>query len=317
MEVDKVFVGIDVSSVRLDVFVHPAGEVWHSDNEAKGIEALVKRVGKLEPSLVVVEATGGMETPLASELAAFGLPVVVVNPRMVRSFARALGKLAKTDVIDAQVLAHFGEAAKPEVRPLPDDATRELRSLVDRRRELKEMLTQEQNRLRTANPRVRADLEEHIRWLQERVNALDEELADLVKSSPVWQAQDTLLRSAPGVGPVTSRTLMAELPELGSLNRGQIAALVGVAPFNRDSGKFRGKRTAWGGRGQVRATLYMAALSATRSNCVIQPFYARLCEAGKPKKVALMACMRKLLVMLNAMVKNGRRWDPGSAMQTA
>ncbi len=314
---DKVFVGIDVSSDRLDVFVRPNGEVGHSDNEAKGIEALVKRVGKLEPSLVVVEATGGMEMPLASELAASGLPVVVVNPRKVRDFARALGRLAKTDVIDAQVLAHFGEAAKPEARPLPDDATRELRSLVDRRRELKEMLTQEQNRLRTANTRVRADLEEHVRWLQERVNALDEELAGLVKSSPVWQAQDMLLQSAPGVGPVLARTLMAELPELGTLNRGQIAALVGVAPFNRDSGKLRGKRTAWGGRGQVRATLYMAALSATRSNPVIQPFYARLCEAGKPKKVALMACMRKLLVMLNSMVKNGRRWDPGSAMQTA
>ncbi len=314
---DKVFVGIDVSSDRLDVFVRPNGEVWHSDNEAKGIEALVKRVGKLEPSLVVVEATGGMEMPLASELAASGLPVVVVNPRKVRDFARALGRLAKTDVIDAQVLAHFGEAAKPEARPLPDDATRELRSLVDRRRELKEMLTQEQNRLRTANTRVRADLEEHVRWLQERVNALDEELAGLVKSSPVWQAQDMLLQSAPGVGPVLSRTLMAELPELGTLNRGQIAALVGVAPFNRDSGKLRGKRTAWGGRGQVRATLYMAALSATRSNPVIQPFYARLCEAGKPKKVALMACMRKLLVMLNSMVKNGRRWDPGSANRTA
>ncbi len=314
---DKVFVGIDVSSDRLDVFVRPIGEVWHSDNEAKGIEALVKRVGKLEPSLVVVEATGGMEMPLASELAASGLPVVVVNPRKVRDFARALGRLAKTDVIDAQVLAHFGEAAKPEARPLPDDATRELRSLVDRRRELKEMLTQEQNRLRTANTRVRADLEEHVRWLQERVNALDEELAGLVKSSPVWQAQDMLLQSAPGVGPVLSRTLMAELPELGTLNRGQIAALVGVAPFNRDSGKLRGKRTAWGGRGQVRATLYMAALSATRSNPVIQPFYARLCEAGKPKKVALMACMRKLLVMLNSMVKNGRRWDPGSANRTA
>ena len=299
------------------MFVRPTGETWHSSNDAPGIETLVERVGALAPRLVVVEATGGMETPLVSELTSSDVAVVVVNPRKVRDFARALGKLAKTDVLDAQTLAHFGEATKPEVRPLPDAATRELRDLVARRRQLNEMLTQERNRLRTATPKVRTHLEEHIEWLQDSVDALDRQLEDLVKSSPIWQAQNMLLKTTPGVGPVLSTTLLAELPELGTLGRGQIAALVGVAPFNRDSGTLRGKRSVWGGRRKVRGSLYMATLVATRYNPTIKAFYTRLCEAGKPKKVALTACMRKMLIILNAMVKNGRPWNYVSARQSA
>lgn len=271
----------------------------------------------LEPCGVVLEATGGFEMLVAGELELSGLPVSLVNPRQVRSFARAIGRLAKTDAIDAQVLAQFAEAVKPPVRPLPDDETRELRALVDRRRQLLGMVTSERNRLRNPSRRIRPLIQDHIRWLKQQAQDLDKEIANLIRSSPIWCANEDLLRSAPAVGPVLSSTLLTHLPELGSLSRGQVSALVGVAPMNRDSGAFRGKRSVWGGRSAVRSALYMAALVATRYNPVIKAFYHRLCAAGKPKKVALTACMRKLLVILNSMLKHRTRWGPPNMQTTA
>ena len=306
------FVGIDVSKDCLDVAVRPTGEAWQVSHDSRGINDLVERLGELAPQLVVLEATGGMEMALAGELAASQLAIAVVNPRHVRDFARAAGKLAKTDALDAQVLAHFAEAMRPASRPLPDDASQELRALMARRRQLVEMITAEKNRLRTAAPRIRPKVQEHIRWLEESLVDLDRDMGDFMRSSPMWRDKDQLLRSTPGVGPVLSMTLLSDLPELGALNRGEIAALVGVAPFNRDSGALRGKRTVWGGRRQVRAALYMAALVATRYNPVLRDFYQRLCEAGKPKKVALTACMRKLLTILNVMVKHNSHWNPAT-----
>ena len=310
MEDSRIFVGIDVSKDRLDVADRPAGEVWQVSYDSRGISDLVERLGELSPYLVVLEATGGLELTLTGELAAVGLPVAVVNPRHVRDFARAAGKLAKTDALDAQVLAHFAEAMQPEPRPLPDASAQEFRAMVTRRRQLLEMITAEKNRFRTATHRVRPQVQGHIRWLEESLEGLDKDLGDLIRSSPLWRAKEKVLRSTPGVGPVLSMTLLSDLPELGVLNRGEIAALVGVAPFNRDSGTLRGKRKVWGGRGQVRAALYMAALVATRYNPVLREFYQRLCAAGKPKKVALTACMRKLLTILNTMVRDHRHWNP-------
>ncbi len=304
------FVGIDVSKDRLDVAVRPTGETWQVPYDAEGISSLARNLRELVPQLVVLEATGGMELAVAGELALADVPIAVVNPRHVRDFARAAGKLAKTDALDAQVLAHFAEAMQPEPRPLPDATTQELKALVARRRQLVEMITAEKNRMRTATRRIRPKVQEHIRWLEEHLEDLDQDLGDFMRSSPMWKDKDELLRSTPGVGPVLSMTLLSDLPELGALNRGEIAALVGVAPFNRDSGTLRGKRTVWGGRSQVRAALYMAALVATRYNPVLRDFYQRLCAAGKPKKVALTACMRKLLTILNVMVKNHRHWNP-------
>ena len=312
MNQSPLFVGIDVSKDCLDVAVRPTGEAWQLPHNSRGINDLVERLGELAPQLVVLEATGGMEMALAGELAASKLAIAVVNPRHVRDFARAAGKLAKTDALDAQVLAHFAEAMRPASRPLPDDASQELRALMARRRQLVEMITAEKNRLRTAAPRIRPKVQEHIRWLEESLVDLDRDMGDFMRSSPMWRDKDQLLRSTPGVGPVLSMTLLSDLPELGALNRGEIAALVGVAPFNRDSGALRGKRTVWGGRRQVRAALYMAALVATRYNPVLRDFYQRLCEAGKPKKVALTACMRKLLTILNVMVKHNRHWNPAT-----
>ena len=306
------FVGIDVSKDCLDVAVRPTGEAWQLPHNSRGINDLVERLGELAPQLVVLEATGGMEMALAGELAASKLAIAVVNPRHVRDFARAAGKLAKTDALDAQVLAHFAEAMRPASRPLPDDASQELRALVARRRQLVEMITAEKNRFRTAASRIRPKVREHIRWLEESLKDLDRDMGDFMRSSPMWRDKDQLLRSTPGVGPVVSMTLLSDLPELGALNRGEIAALVGVAPFNRDSGALRGKRTVWGGRRQVRAALYMATLVATRYNPVLRDFYQRLCDAGKPKKVALTACMRKLLTILNVMVKHNRHWNPAT-----
>ncbi len=271
---------------------------------------MVVRLRELAPHLVVLEATGGMELAVAGELAAANLPVVVANPRHVRDFARAAGKLAKTDSLDAQVLAHFAEALQPEPRALPDAGTQELGALVARRRQLVEMITAEKNRIRTATRRIRPKVQQHIRWLEENLEDLDQDLGDFIRSSPMWKDKEQLLRSTPGVGPVLSMTLLSDLPELGNLNRGEIAALVGVAPFNRDSGTLRGKRKVWGGRSQVRAALYMAALVATRYNPVLRDFYQRLCAAGKPKKVALTACMRKLLTILNVMIKHHSHWNP-------
>ncbi len=305
-----------MSATHLSVGILPGGEVREYSNDADGIAAIVAEIETLEPCGVVLEATGGFETLLASELGVRGLPVSVVNPRQVRQFARATGRLAKTDAIDAQVLAQFAEAIKPEVRPLPDKETRELRALVDRRRQLLEMLTSERNRLRNPSKRVRSLIEEHIRWLKEQIGDLDKDVGALIRSSSVWRAQEDLLRSVPGVGPVLCSTLLTHLPELGRLNRGQVAALVGVAPLNRDSGAFRGKRSVWGGRRTIRSALYMAALAATRHNAVIKAFYHRLRAAGKPAKVALTACMRKLLIILNSMLKHCTQWGPPHMQST-
>ena len=304
-----IHVGIDVAKDRLDVAQRPGTEAWGVTNDERGIADLVAHLRALRPALVVLEATGGIELPVVGALAAARLPVVVVNPRQTREFARATGRLAKTDAIDAQVLAQFAEAVRPALRPLPDAATHQLSSLVARRRQVIVMLTAEKNRLRTAAPAVRDHINEHILWLERSLSDLDSELGQVIHSSDIWRAQDNLLQSAPGVGPVLSTTLLAELPELGSLNRKEIAALVGVAPLNRDSGTLRGRRTVWGGRSQVRTALYMAALAATRFNPVIRAFYERLQTAGKPKKVALTACMRKLLTILNAMMRHQTPWQ--------
>ena len=267
------------------------------------------QLAELAPTLVVLEATGGLETFLVGELAGAQLPVVVVNPRQVRDFAKAVGKLAKTDALDAQVLAHFGEATKPDLRPLPDDSTRALQALLARRSQVVEMVTAEKNRCRTATQRLQPQIQEHIRYMEKQLKELEQGLSELLSSSPVWRTKEKLLGSVPGVGPVLTVALLAGLPELGRLDRREIASLVGVAPFNRDSGTLRGKRTVWGGRSSVRATLYMATLAATRYNSVMRAFYQRLLEAGKPKKVALTACMRKLLTILNAMLKHNLSWN--------
>jgi transposase len=303
-------VGIDVSKGLLDVAVLPEGESWSGTNDEEGITQVVKRLKSLRPRLVVLEATGGMETALVGAAATARLPVVVVNPRQVRDFAKSVGALAKTDAIDARVLARFAEAVRPEVRPLKDKEASQLSALIARRRQLVEMLTSEKNRLGSAPEAIHPSLEEHIEWLEQRLTDINGKLRKAIKKSPVWRAKEQLLRTAPGVGAVLSATLVAGLPELGALNRKRIAALVGVAPFNRDSGKYRGKRCIWGGRGSIRAVLYMATLAATRFNPAIRAFYLRLCAAGKEKKVALTACMRKLLTILNAMVKTGTPWQP-------
>jgi transposase len=303
-----VYAGIDVSKAVLDVALEPGGQTWQAANDEAGIGSSVARLRAVGPVLVVLEATGGMEVALAGALAVAGLPVAVVNPRQVRDFARSTGRLAKTDRLDAQVLAHFADRIRPEPRPLPDAATRALEAVVTRRRQLLEMRTAECNRRAGVPAALRPDLEAPIAWLTARIDQLNRELARLVEASPIWRAQENLLRSCKGVGPVLATTLLAELPELGTLNRKQIAALVGVAPFNRDSGTLRGKRAIWGGRASVRAALSMAALTAARCNPVGRPFYLRLLAAGKAKKVALTACMRKLLIILNAMVRHQTRW---------
>ncbi len=306
---DPVFVGIDVAKATLEVAVRPSGERWALSNEVPALSGLVTRLAVLAPTLIVLEATGGFEHAAVAALAAAGLPLVVANPRQVRDFARATGQLAKTDAIDAGLLALFAERVRPEARPLPDDATQALDAILTRRRQLIDMLTAERNRLGVARPPVRRGITQHIRWLERQLDDVDAELGRLIEQSPVWRAQDHLLQSVPGVGPVVSRTLLGELPELGRLNRKEIAALVGVAPLARDSGTRRGKRLVWGGRAPVRAVLSMGALVATRWNPVLRQFYQRLRAAGKPAKVALVACMRKLLTILNAMVRTNTRWQ--------
>lgn len=308
MKTEALYVGIDVSKAHLDVAVSTTGEVWRASNDEAGIKRLEQDLATRDPVLVVMEATGGYEMPLAAALGAEGIPIAILNPRQVRDFAKATGKLAKTDVLDAQVLALFAQRIQPTPRPLAENQAQEMTALVARRRQLLEMLVAERQRLGRAMPRVRTSLKRHIAWLERTIHDLDGDLGRMVHNSPLWRAHEDLLRSVPGVGPNLTVTLLAELPELGALDRRQIAALVGVAPMNRDSGAFRGRRTVWGGRASVRAALYMATLVATRFNSVIKAFYQRLLVAGKPKKVALTACMRKLLTILNAMIKHRTPW---------
>ena len=310
MTTASVFVGIDVSKQQLDIAVRPTARLWTVGNDEAGVSALIAELRQLAPTLIVLEATGGLEMPLAGALAATGLPLAIINPRQVRDFARSTGVLAKTDRLDAQLLARFAEVVRPDPRPLPDAQAQELRALVLRRRQLIEMLTAEKNRLSIAPRRIRPQIQVHIEWLHRQLAQFDDELRELVRSSPLWREKDDVLRSAPGVGPVLATTLLAGLPELGTLTRQQIAALVGVAPLNRDSGTLRGRRTVWGGRAHIRAVLYMATLVATRRNPVIAAFYQRLVAAGKARKVALTACMHKLLTILNAMLKHRTPWAP-------
>jgi transposase len=312
MSHERPWIGLDVSKEQLDVAVHPSGETWTVPNVAAGWGQLLARVRALDPQGLILEATGGYEMGVVAALGVAALPVVVVNPRQLRAFARSIGYLAKTDRLDARVLARFGAAVRPAPRALPDAATRELQAVLTRRQQLVEMLTTEENRRSLALPRLRPTIEAHLTWLRAQLRDLDRDLGQLITASPVWQAQEDLLRSVPGVGPVLARTLVGQLPELGQLSRQRIAALVGVAPWNRDSGRFRGRRGIWGGRAPVRAVLYMATLAATRHNPMIQAFYARLCAAGKPKKVALVACMRKLLTLLNAIIAHQTPWVPPS-----
>lgn len=302
------WIGIDVAAAHLDIAVRPSGEQWQLAYTDAAVTALGEQLRARAPTLVVLEATGGLETRVASALGAVGLPVAVVNPRQVRDFAKATGRLAKTDALDAHVLAHFAEAVRPPARPLPDACTQELQALLTRRRQLVEMLTAERHRHTRAAGRIRAQVQEHIRWLEHRLQAVDRDLDQALQASPAWRARDDLLRGVPGVGPVLSLTLVAALPELGQLGRKPLAALVGVAPLNRDSGTRRGRRGCWGGRAQVRAVLYMGTLAAIRCNPQIRPFYARLLAAGKPPKVALTACMHKLLGILNAIVRDQTAW---------
>jgi transposase len=272
------------------------------------ITTLVEQLRHRRLACLVLETTGGLEVLLASALAVAGIPVAVVNPRQVRDFAKATGQLAKTDAIDAQSLARFAEAVRPAPRPLPDEATQAFSALLTRRRQLIEILVAEQNRLQRAPRPIQRQIQAHLTWLKKQVAALDEDLTHRIQSTPIWREQEDLLRSVPGIGPVVSRTLLAELPELGTLTHKQIAALVGVAPLNRDSGTLRGRRTTWGGRAVVRAALYMSTLVATKHNPVMKVFYQRLRAAGKAPKVALVACMRKLVTILNAIVKRRTPW---------
>ena len=308
MESAKTYVGVDVAKETLDIAVHPCQQAKRFRNNDAGISGAITFVKSMAPALGVMEATGGLEMSLAAALGASGIPVAVVNPRQVRDYAKSMGKLAKTDTIDAQVMADFAAAVHPEPRPLADSQTQELKDILTRRSQLIEMITAEKNRLYRARRPVSDHIKAHIAWLEQELGVMDSNLRRFIQESPIWREKDNLLQSVPGVGPVLSSTLLAELPELGILNRKQIAALVGVAPLNRDSGKFRGKRTVWGGRAKVRAVLYMATLVATRRNAVIQCFYKRLIAAGKAKKAAITACMRKLLTIMNAMMKHHTPW---------
>jgi transposase len=308
MSEPQVFVGIDVSKAQLDVALRPTEDHWHVSNDAVGILGLVKRLQAVQPTLIVLEATGGLEVPAAGALAEAGLPGVVVNPRHARDVAKATGRLAKTDPLDAQGLAHFAEAVRPTPRPLPDAQAQALSALLTRRRQLVQMLTAERRRLQTAPPPIRADIQAHLTWLERRLVRTDADLAAGIRSSPLWRAKDEILQSTPGVGPVLSRTLVAELPAWGLLNRQEIAALIGGAPLNRDSGTVRGKRAVWGGRAHVRAVLYMSTLAAGRHNAALKAFDERLRAVGKAPKVARTACRRQRLTILNAMLKHQTPW---------
>jgi transposase len=306
---NEVWVGVDVSKQRLDVAVRPGDESWSQQNSQAGIKTLTRRLKKLSPQRIVLEATGGYEYELALRLSKAGLPVAVVNPRQVRDFARAVGKLAKTDPIDAKILSHFAEAVKPTCRPVKDPKLDELDQLVTRHRQLVEMIVAERNRRMSLRGDAQNDIDVTIRFLQGRLKQVDERLKMLIDKDPEWNRRAELLNSVPGVGPVLISSLIAELPELGTINRKQIASLVGVAPFNNDSGKSRGRRHIWGGRAHLRALLYMEVIAGLRFHPTIRAFYQHLRQAGKPAKVALVACMRKLLTQLNAMAKASQTWE--------
>ncbi len=308
------YIGIDVSKANLDVAVRPTSEAWQVSNDLEGIDQLVEKVHQISPTLIILEATGGYETASATALAVAGLPVAVINPRQARDFAKSLGRLAKTDRIDAAMLAHFGEAVRPEPHVLADEESVELKAIMVRRRQLIEMIVAEKNRVWLCHPSIRPQLIEHVLWLENELAKIDKDLRDRLQKSPIWCEKDNLLRSVPGVGTVTSTTLLSDLPELGRLNRKKIAALVGVAPYNFDSGAMHGKRAIWGGRAAVRTALYMATLSATRYNPVIRAHYQLLKKRGKPSKVALVACMRKLLTILNAIIRSMTAWQPNLAL---
>ena len=316
MESTRCFVGVDVSKADLEIGVIPGSKTWKVSNDGPGIQQLIDSLVSLSPSVIVIEATGGYETLVASSLAMAQLPVVVINPRHVRSFAKAIGVLAKTDRIDCLVLAQYGKSINPEPRPLKDEQAQELTAMLGRRKQLVEMLTMEKNRIDKTTNSVLDYIHAHIVWLESQLQQVDNHLHNSIKNSPVWREKDKIIRSVPGAGPVLSVTLISELPELGILNRRQIAALVGVAPFNCDSGKRKGYRRVWGGRALIRSILYMATLSAVRCNPVIRSFYKRLIAAGKKPKVSLTACMRKLLIIINSMVRNGSLWNQNYFLET-
>lgn len=313
MSETPVWMGIDVAKAWLDMARSDETAVRRFSNDDEGIAALVATLPTPAPQLVVLEATGGLETAVTAALVAAGVPVAVVNPRQVRDFAHAAGTWAKSDALDAGILALFAERMQPPARPLPDVVAQDLAALLARRRQLLEMRTAEQNRRAMLAPRLRPRLDAHVVWLSQQIAELDRELDQTLRESPIWREKEQVLRSIPGIGPVVARTLLGELPELGTLERGELAALAGVAPLNADSGQRQGRRRTWGGRAAVRAALYMAVVSAMRCNPTIKPFYARLRAAGKPVKVAMVACMRKLLIIANAMLRDGVLWAPPGA----
>jgi transposase len=308
METAPLWIGIDVAKDQLDIAIGAAGETWSLPNDDEGIRSLVEDLRSRSCGLIVLEATGGFEIAVVIALAAAGLPVVVANPRQVRNFARATGQLAKTDRLDARILALFAERVRPEVRALSDDAARLLDALLTRRRQISGMIVAERNRQAFAPAPLKKSVEKHIRWLHRELDGVDGDLTTAIQASPVWRAKEALYRGVPGIGPVISRTLIADLPELGRLNHREIASLVGLAPMARDSGKMKGKRMVFGGRASVRGALYMAAVVGARHNPVIRAFYQRLRERGKPPKLALIACAHKLLTILNSMARTGEAW---------
>jgi transposase len=310
MSAPPLFVGIDVAKAALEVALRPTGERWTLPNADASIAALVAQLQAVAPTLIVLEATGGYQRAVVAALAAAGLPVVVANPRQTRDFAKATGPLAKTDALDARALAHVADAVRPTPRPVPDEQTAAVRALLTRRRQLVAMRTAESHRLSTAPAAVQADITAHRAWLDQRLATLDDDLDTALRASPVWRERDTLSRRVPGIGPISARTLLLDLPELGTRSRQRIAAVAGVAPCNCDRGTRRGRRTIWGGRAPLRATRYMATLVAVRHNPVLKAFYTRLLTAGKAKKGALTACIRTLLTILNAMVKHQTLWQP-------
>jgi transposase len=310
---EQAFVGIDIAKEHVDVHIRPSSETFVVTRDGEGLASLIERLAQIRPALVVLEATGGFEVTVAAALASAGLPLAVVNPRQIRDFARSTGKLAKTDALDAAAIAHFAEAIHPEPRPLAEAKAQELGELVARRRQVIEMMVAERNRARLLqSARVRKRIDRHLTALQKELTEIETDLDQSIRNTPLWRENEDLLKSVPGIGNATARSLLADLPELGTLSRKQIAALAGVAPLNRDSGTWRGKRMISGGRAAVRASLYMAALVASRHNPVIAVFYRRLRSLGKPPKLALTACMRKLLVILNAMLRDRRPWQPAS-----